>query len=384
MRRRTPIDGGLVALLLLLPLAACGKKGPPLPPLVRIPGAPADVRAERRAQAVDLQFVVPAANVDGSRPANVQRLEVYALNGPAPAAATEVLANGVRVGAVEVKAPADPDDTIDADEPDSDVETLVGPGLDQGATAHVRELLTAATTGGEATTRTYVVVTITTRGRRGTASAPAAVALGSAPGAPAAPTVTYDETRITVTWTPVPAGDAGDVHYHVYDVSPPDPAAAPAITTAAGPAEPRVSEAPLTAPPYEDTRMTWNAERCYVVRALQMFGDLAVEGDASPPACVTLRDTFAPAAPTGLTAVASEGAVNLIWSPGSEPDLAGYRVVRTTLPSGATVTLTPAAIRESTFTDTVPAGVRYAYSVQAVDSAGNVSPASSPVEETAR
>ncbi len=37
----------LLSALLALPvaMAACGKKGPPLPPLVRLPAAPADVKA---------------------------------------------------------------------------------------------------------------------------------------------------------------------------------------------------------------------------------------------------------------------------------------------------------------------------------------------------
>ena len=41
----------------------------------------------------------------------------------------------------------------------------------------------------------------------------------------------------------------------------------------------------------------------------------------SPETCVTLVDTFAPAAPEGLTIVASEGAMNLIWNPSPEGDL---------------------------------------------------------------
>ena len=46
--------------------------------------------------------------------------------------------------------------------------------------------------------------------------------------------------------------------------------------------------------------------------------------------------------------------------------------------------LTPKPIPEARFTDEVKAGVQYVYAVQAVDKAGNVSPASNRVEETAR
>jgi hypothetical protein len=46
------------------------------------------------------------------------------------------------------------------------------------------------------------------------------------------------------------------------------------------------------------------------------------------------------------------------------------------------VTATP--ITESTFSDNVPSGVSYTYVIEAVDTAGNVSAGSAPVEETSR
>jgi len=53
-------------------------------------------------------------------------------------------------------------------------------------------------------------------------------------------------------------------------------------------------------------------------------------------------------------------------------------------PSVEFVPITTEPITESTFTDTVQADTRYAYAVLAVDSAGNASAPSEPVEETAR
>lgn len=382
-----------VAILAMAP-AACGKKGPPLPPLVRVPAAPAEVTAERRGQAVDVRFAVPAANTDGSRPANIERVEVYALNGPKVAAEAEVLKAGTRVGTIDVKAPRDPNDTVDADEPDSDMQPLEGPGLDQGATAHVRDLLSEAAVSGDASTRTYVSVGITTRGRRGPVSKATAVPLGPAPAAPPQPSLSYDETTITLSWAPLdspPAtegGEAPTLAYHVYDVSPAPPASATESggdrQASAGGQPARLTNTPLAEPTYADTRITWNAERCYVVRTVRRYGDLVVEGDSSRQRCATLKDTFPPAPPTGVTAVASEGSINLIWTPNSERDLAGYQVLRATLPSGELTLMTPTTITESSFADAVKAGARYAYAVQAVDSAGNASAPSDRIEETAR
>lgn len=372
----------ILIVLLALPLAAvaCGKKGPPLPPLVRLPAAPAALKADRRGTAVDVQFQLPSANADGSRPANIQRVDVYALSAPAVASENVVMKDGVRVGSVDVKSPRDPNVTVDPDEPDSDIEALEGPGLDQGAVAHVRELLTAPMlAGGTATARTYVAVGITTRGRRGLLSGAVAVPLAPAPPAPEQPAVTYDETVVTVTWPELGPGLA----YAVYDVSPPPPDATPEDAAARTP-ERRVSTEPVTSTTFADSRITWNVERCYTVRAITLLDGLSVEGDAAPPRCVTLKDTFPPAAPTGVTAVASEGAISLIWTPSPSADLAGYRVLRAEAPGATPAAISSELLSQTTYSDAVRAGVRYTYAVQAVDSAGNVSEPSAPVEETAR
>ena len=99
-------------------LSACGKKGPPLPPLVKLPVAPADLTAVRRADTVELQFTVPSANTDNTRPANVARVDVYAFTGPATVSEADVLKLGTKVASVAVKAPRDPDVTFDPDDPE--------------------------------------------------------------------------------------------------------------------------------------------------------------------------------------------------------------------------------------------------------------------------
>jgi hypothetical protein len=110
---------------------------------------------------------------------------------------------------------------------------------------------------------------------------------------------------------------------------------------------------------------------------------MAVESNASPATCVTLTDSFAPAAPTGLNQVPSEGAITLIWNPNNEADLAGYVVLRAAS-GGALAPITPQPIQLTTYRDTVPSGERFTYAVQAIDKAGNRSASSEQVEETAR
>jgi hypothetical protein len=408
---------------------ACGKKGPPLPPLIKIPIPPGDFTVVRRGTQVELQFTVPNANTDGTRPANVARVEAYAITGVAAAVAPipdeQLLKVATKVGSVPVKAPRDPDMTIEPDEAAEDIEPPEGAGLDQGAPAHVEEQLTAASLapvdvpqkrarGPSADTaprpllgpsratfvRTYAIVGVTSRGRKGPVSKRVSVPLVLPPPAPSSPKIDYDETAITLTWSPPapaaltegapggrttlgllaarPLGVADSkIAYHVYDVAPgPD---------GAGQVQTRLTESPVPETTFTDKRIVWGVERCYVVRTVEIISDLRVESDAAPPACRTLVDTFPPVAPKELNVVPGQGYVSLIWQPNTERDLAGYIVLRGVAPGDALEPITPGPITDTAYQDNnVPTGVRYVYAVRAVDKAGNLSPLSNRQEVEAR
>jgi hypothetical protein len=368
-------------------LAACGKKGPPLPPLVKLPTPPADLSAERRGDTVDLQFTVPSTNTDNTRPANVVRVDVYAFTGPADVADADVIKQGTKVASVAVKAPRDPNQTIEPDESAADVEPLEGKGLDQGVLAHVEERLTETrapsadeTAPTQPVTRTYVGVGVTTKGRRGPTSTRVAVPLGPAPPAPSDVKLTYDEKAVTVAWAPPPTS-TGTLAYHVYE-TPADVASGLSRTETR--TETALTKMPIAETRYTDARIAWGTTRCYAVRAVETEGSLTVQSDETAPACAELKDTFPPAAPQGLNAVASEGAISLIWDASPEPDVDGYLVLRGAAPGETLASITPSPIHETTFRDSVPTGTRYVYTVQAVDKAGNISAPSNRVEETAR
>jgi hypothetical protein len=115
---------------------------------------------------------------------------------------------------------------------------------------------------------------------------------------------------------------------------------------------------------------------------------LEVASEPTAPALVDYRDVFPPPAPTGLlSAVDTPGhAIDLTWSPVQDPNLRGYLVYRRDRgASGEPQRLTPAAnpVTVTAWSDTTALpGHRYAYSVSAVDPAGNESPRSVEVEET--
>lgn len=420
-RRRVGFaSAALVAVLLC---TACGKKGPPLPPLVKLPTAPENLTIARRGDSIGLDFTVPSANTDGTRPANLSRAEVYAITAPqdavAPLTDQQLLKLATKVGGVDVKAPRDPNATADVDDPSDEVEPPEGPGLDQGTPGHLEESLTdesmtpvaipkdknaPALPAGTSVerpllgpppntlTRIYAAVGTSARGRKGPLSKRIVVPLVPPPASPLTAKMTYDESAVTVTWTAIvdsdpppargenepevlPSRNIGDnrpaITYNVYDVSNPDVAE-------------KLTKTPLTELTYLDSRIEWGQKRCYTVRTAETLGAFSIESEAPPAVCKTLVDTFPPSAPKGAAGIASEGAINLIWEPNPEKDLAGYIVLRAMAPSEDLQPVTAAPIQETSFKDNVQSGVQYTYVVKAVDRAGNASPASARIVETAR
>ena len=522
-----PVRAWSVLLILLAAvIGGCGKKGPPLAPLVSLPVAPTEVSARRLDDTVVIRFTVPAANASGVRPADIARVDVYAWTGES-LPADEVFEHAAVVASVPVRRPPPP---TEEGAPPPVVTVPREAGLDQGAAAEVREVLrddalvplevprrrprettrdtplalTPPDLGPamqELPPRRYVVVGVNRRGRRGRPAEAVTVPLWASPRPPGLPTATVTEQAVTLTWTapegvrvsiqpptlakppaaaapgarPGPAGtpsptskpvgrppqedeplaDAptadgddrapdedltpeglerpaeavrpgaepdptspdgtvrseetepaktagekrlasrllfpwpdGSTGYRVYEVLPkaaeppevpPPPAAQP---------YPRVlTPTPLTTTRYADTRVEFGVERCYVVRTVESVGGLNAESAPSEPVCIEPSDVFPPGAPRSLGAVASEGAISLIWDRNPEPDLGGYIVLRGVAPGDPVEPITPQPIKETTYRDTaVTPGTRYVYVVVAVDNATppNASPPSNRVEETAR
>jgi hypothetical protein len=175
--------------------------------------------------------------------------------------------------------------------------------------------------------------------------------------------------------------------YAVYEVAPPNFPPPKQEAGAVPPFPVLLTAAPVAATTFRDNRFEVGIERCYSVSTVATTGAMSVESAMSKPACVKAVDTFAPSAPTKLEAVASEGAISLIWEASPEPDVAGYVVLRGEAGAAQLAPLFKSPIKETTYRDvSVKRGVRYVYAVVAVDTAAahNVSPQSNRVEETAR
>jgi fibronectin type 3 domain-containing protein len=223
------------------------------------------------------------------------------------------------------------------------------------------------------------------------------VPLGETSAAPPAPQIAVEEKAVTIRWKPSPDARAGaepaaegllpsrslvagppPTTYEVYEVRKDSPAGAVPWPTP-------ITPQPVGALEFTHGDITLGEERCFIVRPVDVLSGLHVRGPASPVACDSFADRFAPAPPGRLDAVAATGGINLIWEPSASSDVAGYLVLRGEGANATLTPLTPEPIPKTAHTDTTAApGVLYTYAVVAVDKAGNRSPESNRVEETGR
>src|SRR4051794_15733024 len=105
--------------LILLGLAACGKKGPPLAPLRVAPGRVEDLTVAKTGDEVRAQFTVPSANANQTKPADIAAVELYALSGKAEdplgqaLGGAEFLRFAELAGRIDIAPPEEPGETPD-------------------------------------------------------------------------------------------------------------------------------------------------------------------------------------------------------------------------------------------------------------------------------
>lgn len=386
------------ALLVAGVTAACGQKGPPLPPLRPLPVSPTEMAARRVGDRVHLRFIVPAANQDPAAPISVSRVDIYARSleaGSEPPVMTQLINKDFLVGSIQVRplpapdappadaaAPADPrpapgdvatwSETI----PVGAVRPLTLTREQQIAQSSRRPLplifpptsVAVPFTRIVLPARYYVAVPVSGQGRNGAPSAMIPVRLGGSPAVPSDAKPTLTETTLTLTWTsPVGAGAL------IYE-STPEGVEAPAP----------VQPTPISTGTWS-TPVTFGVTKCFTIRQVHVDGPVSTESAPAGPVCVTPQDTFAPDAPTGLNGAADAGRVVLEWDPVKASDLAGYHVMRGEGAEGDLQPLTKEVVPSTGYVDTTTrAGVEYRYAVVAIDKAGNRSAASTPVLVTGK
>jgi hypothetical protein len=153
-----------------------------------------------------------------------------------------------------------------------------------------------------------------------------------------------------------------------------------------------VKQLPAASGPMEfvDSGIEWEKTYQYWITPVTLWQDGnrkgEVEADDSPVVTLLAHDSFPPTAPSGMQAVYTAVAgqppfIDITWTPNTEPDLAGYNVYRHA-ENGPPVKINTELVKTPRFADpAIQPGIKYFYSVTAVDLRGNESGRSEETSE---
>lgn len=343
-RARRP---ALLPLLLVL-AAACGKEGPPAPPLRMVPAPTQDLTVAQRGPQLLFELAYPQTTPAGVLLGGLGALEVWEATRPAPregdpppldprqieAAAKLVL----RLEGPELAAAAAGDRLL--------LRLPAPPVPAEGPVAHH-----------------YVVRTVGPEGDRSAISNQAILVTQAPPPAPEELNVTPTAEGVEITWRPPSHGGEAVKGFNVYRRE----------ATARDYGKP-LATLPPTATRHLDTTARFGTSTIYAVTSVGRTAPL-VESAVQAEREVRYLDRFAPPPPADLVALAESGRVRLVWRSSPAADLAGYLVYRRE-GAGAWRKLTAEPLAALEFSDTgVAAGGAYTYRVTAVDQQGNESEA---------
>ena len=371
-RRRSsaPLRTLIAGLTVALAVAGCGTPGAPLPPSLKLPDPVTNLSATRTGDQVTLAWTMPRKNTDkllikAEIPVSICRRE-----------RTDVCLS------VPVKLSFAPN-----------------------AKAAFTETLPQDLASGAPRPLTYFVELNNPHGRSAGPSNAAAVLAGEAPAPVAGLSIQLRKEGVVLHWTAdESAAQSTVVRLHRTLLT----------TPGAEPTSKPDAQRGLLAPPKELIEQTLLADsgpaqdrvldktirfgRAYEYRA-QRVAQIEVDGKTvelagplSAPIRVEAIDTFPPATPSGLAAVATAAdsaagpSIDLSWLPVAEADLAGYAVYRreadATTDAWQRISSAQPVIGPAFHDPKVQPSHTYRYAVTAIDQLGHESPRSAEAEET--
>ncbi len=213
----------------------------------------------------------------------------------------------------------------------------------------------------------YQVVSINRRGHPSAPSNPVWVYWDFPPQSPRMVGGERGDKRVDLYWEPV----EGATGYHIYRRAEEEEF----------PLKPLNREL-LVGTRYTDLNVENEKRYLYSVRTVKRVVKTDVEGKGSLGLPVTPTDLIPPSSPVGLVAVPLKGGIELNWTRNREPDLLGYNVYRRKAGEGEFKRLNESPVTKETYLDTsVELGQDYEYTVAAVDNSirKNESPRSEEV-----
>jgi hypothetical protein len=360
----------LLAVSAALGLVGCAAIGPPRPPSLELPKPPSDLRAARKGDRVVLTWTVPALTTDHQTARNLGPTRICR--------GSELVLKECGTPVGEAAPPPKPASANKTSKP-----KISGSYSDTLPDA----LLSAA--DGSGTSATYAAEALNAKGRGAGLSNQVRVPLVRTLPPPPDFQVQLTGQGVVLSWSraaTVGFSNPSPVSY-LYRVC---------RRTEGGKAN-LVGDVPVTGEmnlSLTDSSIEWEQTYYYHVEAVTVIAgndatghkNIEIEGDDSLEVKVFTHDTFPPAVPAELQAVFSgpgqQPAIDLVWAPVADVDLASYNVYRHEAGS-APEKLNAELVKTPAYRDaSVAAGKTYLYSVSAVDVRGNESARSEEAGET--
>jgi hypothetical protein len=368
-----------------LVLAGCAAMGPPRPPSLELPKPPADLRAARKGDKVVLTWTVPALTTDHQTVRSLGATRICRGSEPVLKECGTAVGEASPVAHTTASLP----ETERASRPLPHGSGSKAKSGQKVAATYTDELFSGDVHPEMSGFASYAVEVLNANGRGAGVSNSARVPLARTLPAPADFGARVTGQGVVLNWTAAPVETAPtrrevSYFYRVYRHT-------------AGSKANLVGEVPAlgeTKLSLTDSSIEWEQTYYYHVEAVTVlaFEDAAdhkkieIEGDDSAEVKVFAHDVFPPAVPAELQAVFSgpgqSPAIDLVWAPVTDMDLAGYNVYRHEA-GGAAEKLNANPVKTPAYHDTnVAAGKSYLYAVSAVDVRGNESARSEEAGET--
>jgi predicted small lipoprotein YifL len=334
----------LAGMLLVGTFAACGHKGPPLPPLRVRPTAITELTVRQRGERVIISLDQPGGRTDGSEYEQPVVLRLSQVVPPVPGSS--------RAGKGKVR-------EIDSWViPQAEWKSYFSRGRLE-IPLSIKNLRIQPSLDGSGIRKIAFVAEVQEgKRKKGAPGAQVMLTLCTPPGVPDAVKAVIAPGGVQVSWGK-PA--ATDVQVHLYRAAGKSRFPEKPYQKLSGNAEDFLDEGVVMGKPYR-----------YQVRF--GVGEQSLRCESEPGSAEVLaEDKFPPKPPEGLAAAAERTRIRIFWLPGTETDLAGYKVYRREgfdNEEGAWLLLTPESISDTTYADSnVKSGVSYVYAVTAVDNA---------------
>jgi hypothetical protein len=306
---------------MLLALIACGKKGPPMPRDLPVPGGISDLRTDVKDGVIFISFTVPKTNKDGSPVKDLDGFRIQRSCGSCP-------------GGLE---------------PFKDIHF----SDKEGYTIRNGRLYTFDNEPQSGITYGYRAFSLLKNGVVGEGSNIVPVTWKGTPPPPKKVMADEKDSTVVLSWEKE-KGLSYNVYRYDGDTYPIFP----------------LNGAPLADPQFRETGLENGKQYNYEIRSVMMDGAVPYEGRGTP-IVATPRDTTPPNPPQDLVLVKKGAGVLLTWRASPELDFGGYNVYR--IAQGKTERINRIPIQEPSFVDANPGpGLKYvSYYVTSVDKSGN-------------